>query len=61
VGYFRIPSVRHYLVLDTEARAVVHHRRGDRGGIETRILRDGGLALDPPGIEIALADLFAAG
>jgi Uma2 family endonuclease len=61
MGYFRIPSVLHYLVLDTEARAVVHHRRSDRGGIETRILREGGLALDPPGIEIGLADLFAAG
>jgi Uma2 family endonuclease len=61
VGYFRVPSVRHYLVLDIEARAVVHHRRGDRGGIETRILRDGALALDPPGIEIALADLFPGG
>ena len=61
VGYFRIPSVRHYLVIDIEARAVVHHRRGDRGGIETRILREGRLELDPPRIGIALADMLPVG
>lgn len=27
-------------------------------GIETRILRDGKLRLDPPGFEVAVAELF---
>ena len=57
-GYFRLPSVRHYLVLDSAARTITHHRRDAAGEIATRILRDGALELDPPGIAIAVADLF---
>lgn len=57
--YFTLPSVRHYLVLDTEARAAMHHRRSGEGDIATRILRDGALVLDPPGLTVELADVFA--
>jgi Uma2 family endonuclease len=57
-GYFRLPSVRHYLIVDPDARTIAHHKRG-RGGMPTRrIVRKGALALKPPGIEIALADIF---
>jgi Uma2 family endonuclease len=59
VGYFRLPSLRHYLVVDVERRAVVHHRRGEDGAISTRILAGGTLSLDPPGFEVDLAHLFA--
>ncbi len=58
-GYFRIASVRHYLVVDPERRTVIHHARAD-GEIRTRILREGELVLDPPGIVLAVADLFGA-
>jgi Uma2 family endonuclease len=54
--YFRIPSVRHYLIVKTENRAIIHHRRDDAGGITTHIIRDGVLCLDPPGL--ALTGLF---
>lgn len=54
--YFRLPSVRHYLIVRTEDRVVIHHERGDDGTIATRILRDEPLRLDPPGI--ALTDCF---
>jgi Uma2 family endonuclease len=57
--YFRLASVRHYLVADASKRAVVHHRRDDDGAIRTHIVRAGTLELDPPGIELALGDLFA--
>lgn len=58
--YFRLPSLRSYLVVQTDARRVIHHRRGDGDEILTRIVGDGErLALDPPGIEIAVADFFA--
>ena len=57
--YFRLPAVRHYLIVQTEARAVIHHRRDDTG-IATRNLREGALALDPPGLEIGIAELFAS-
>lgn len=58
--YFRLPTVRHYLIVQTEARAVIHHHRDDAGEITTRILRDGALKLDPPGLTIPLTDIFGA-
>jgi Uma2 family endonuclease len=54
--YFRLPSVRHYLIVRTEDRTVIHHARGDDGAIATRITRDSPIPLDPPGI--VLADCF---
>lgn len=57
--YFRIPSVRHYLIVATDIRTVIHHARDQSGIILTRIVRDGRLLLDPPGI--ALEDVFGNG
>jgi len=59
-GYFRVPSVQHYMIVDPDQRFVIHHARGERDLIATRIIRDGALRLDPPGIEIALTDIFPA-
>jgi len=59
-GYFSLPGVAHYLILDPERRVVIHHKRGNGEVIETRILSAGALRLDPPGLEITVADLFAA-
>jgi Uma2 family endonuclease len=50
--YFRIPSVRHYLIVKTENRAIIHHRRDDEGTITTHIIRDGDIRLDPPGLVV---------
>lgn len=57
--YFRLESVRHYLIVKTENRAVIHHRRSEDGGIQTSILRDGTLRLDPPGLTLEVASFFA--
>lgn len=57
--YFKVPSIRHYLIIRADRRAVVHHRRRDDGGIETRLAAEGRIALDPPGIEIAVEDFYA--
>ena len=57
-GYFRIPSVRHYLVLDPERRFVVHHERIAENEIRSRVLRSGILRLEPSGIEIEVEALF---
>jgi Uma2 family endonuclease len=54
--YFRMPSLRHYLILKTENRSVIHHRREEAGAIATRIIREGPITLDPPGVTIA--DVF---
>jgi Uma2 family endonuclease len=56
--YFRIPSVRHYLIVETANRTVIHHRRDDAGELQIRILRDGTIALQPPGLSLAVASLF---
>jgi|SRR6185312_16505433 len=57
--YFRLPSLRHYLIVRAEERTVIHHERRPDGELATRIIRDGGpVALDPPGI--VLRDLFPA-
>jgi len=50
--YFRLPSVRHYVIIKTENHAIIHHRRDASGTISTQILREGWLRLDPPGIEL---------
>jgi Uma2 family endonuclease len=55
--YFRLPSVRHYLIPRTGNRTVIHHARDAAGGIATRIIRGGSVVLDPPGI--APGNLFA--
>jgi Uma2 family endonuclease len=56
--YFRLPSVRHYLLVRTERPTVIHHRRGDDGSIATRVVTAGALALDPPGLTLELVQLY---
>lgn len=58
VGYFRVPSVIHYLILDPVKRLVIHHKRGEGDLIETRIASEGVLDLTPPGLSVPVADLF---
>jgi Uma2 family endonuclease len=57
-GYFSLPSVQHYLILDPDRRVMIHHRRGAAEAIETRILRDGLVRFDPPGFEAEVAAFF---
>jgi Uma2 family endonuclease len=56
--YFRLPSLRHYLVVNPTARLLTHHRRDEGGDIVTRILGEGTLLLDPPGLRLAVTDLL---
>lgn len=58
-GYFRIDSVRHYLIVDPDDRLVVHHERGADGVIRSHILVEGAATLDPPGLELPLAELYS--
>jgi Uma2 family endonuclease len=56
--YFRVASLRHYLIVRTDRRTVIHHRRGDGDVIETRIVTAGSLQLDPPGITLDLGQIY---
>lgn len=58
-GYFSLPSIAHYLILDPERRTVAHHWRGEGGKVETRLVADGPLRLDPPGLAFFVEELFA--
>lgn len=57
-GYFSLPSVEHYLILDPERRVAIHHKRGRGDAIETRVLASGAAKLDPPGFEVSIEALF---
>ena len=48
--YFRLPAVRHYLIIQAEARVIVHHARREDGTILTRIMHGEPIQLDPPGL-----------
>src|SRR5271157_2668499 len=58
-GYFSLPSVEHYLTISPDRRVMIHHKRG-ADAIETRILREGLVRLDPPGLEAEVAAFFVA-
>lgn len=58
-GYFRVPSVRHYLIVHLRNRVVVHHARRDDGRIESAILSSGAIALDPPGLAVTVEELLS--
>ena len=50
--YFSLPSVQHYLLVDAGRKVVVHHQRGTDGAVMSRIVADGSLRLDPPGLTL---------
>jgi Uma2 family endonuclease len=57
--YFRVPSLRHYLIIWPDTPRVVHHRMTPGGELATEIFTDGEIPVDPPGISINLAALYA--
>jgi hypothetical protein len=57
--YFRLPSVRHYLIIWADREQIVHHRRNDAGAIETTVLTSGAIGLHPPGIAITVEEINA--
>jgi Uma2 family endonuclease len=59
-GYFRVPSVAHYLIIDQDKPLVLHHARGSGDTILTRVMTQGSIELDPPGLTVALLDIYAA-
>jgi Uma2 family endonuclease len=57
--YFKLLSVQHYLIVWPDKPQIVHHRRGDKGLIEGYSFIGGKITLDPPGIIIAVEDVYA--
>lgn len=57
--YFQVASVSHYLIIHATRRIVTHHRR-TLDGIQTWIIRNGSIVMDPPGISITVEAIYAA-
>ncbi len=57
-GYFRVASIRHYLIVSARRRQVTHHRR-DGAAVTTTIVTGGALALEPPGVSITVDEFYA--
>jgi len=57
-GYFRVPSIIHYLIVLRAKRGVIHHRRAPDGDIDTRIVSSGRIALDSPGIALDSDEIY---
>jgi Uma2 family endonuclease len=58
IEYFSVSSIRHYLIVVPERRAVVHHMRNEKGTLSTYIGRNGDIVLDPPGMTVAVTALL---
>jgi Uma2 family endonuclease len=56
IGYFKLPSVAHYLIIDPDARTVTHHARNST----PNLLIGGPLRLDPPGLNLTVEELLGA-
>jgi Uma2 family endonuclease len=60
-GYFSLPSVHHYLIVDPEGPPVIHYDRRADGTILRSVVAAGALALAPPGIDLGVAEVFSVG
>ncbi len=56
---FSVASVHHYLLVDPDGPPVVHYSRRAAGTPRREEVHAGTLTLAPPGIELAVAELFA--
>jgi len=57
--YFRVPSIQHYLIVRARRPEIIHHWRSGND-IVSRVVNLGTIRLDPPGISIAVADVYAS-
>jgi Uma2 family endonuclease len=57
-GYFRVPSLKHYLIVDLGRQHVVHYRKQADETIMVAVMTEGELLFDPPGISVAVASFL---
>jgi Uma2 family endonuclease len=56
--YFRVASIQHYLIVRAKRREIIHHARSG-ADIVSRAINIGSIRLDPPGISIDVAEVYA--
>jgi Uma2 family endonuclease len=57
-GYFRVASLAHYLIVDLGQRHIVHYQRQADRTVTVTVIAEGDIALDPPGISVAVSSLL---
>ena len=58
-SYRTIPSLRHYVLVASDERTVDHYARQERDvWLLTTLRGDDALRLDPPGVELPLAEIY---
>jgi len=57
-GYFSLPSLCHYLVIDPDRQLLTHHKRGAGHTVETAIVTGPRLQLEPPGLDVDLTEVL---
>jgi Uma2 family endonuclease len=55
--YFRVPGLRHYVIVDLGRQHVVHYRKQD-GTVTVVVMTEGEIAFDPPGISVAVTSFL---
>jgi Uma2 family endonuclease len=58
-GYFTLPSVQHYVVIDPDKPLIIHHQRGDGDALVTRFVSASSLRLEPPGLHVDVTEILA--
>jgi Uma2 family endonuclease len=58
IGYFKPPSVHHYLIIDPDAYAITHHSPGASGAVSGHTVTSGTIRLDPPELSIDVSEIF---
>jgi Uma2 family endonuclease len=57
--YFRVPSLRHYLILWPDTPRIVRHSRLANADVVTEVVTSGEIVLDLPGLTLAFNDFYA--
>jgi Uma2 family endonuclease len=57
-AYFRLPSVRHYLIVWPDHPRIVRHSRTPDGQVATEVHVSGNIRLDPPGITVTVEEFY---
>jgi Uma2 family endonuclease len=58
IGYFSVPSVAHYLIIEPGGPPMIHHARQSDDTILTRIVTGGTIELAPPGLSLNVDDIY---
>jgi Uma2 family endonuclease len=57
-AYFKLPSVRHYLIIWPDEQRIVRHSRMPNDQVATQIFVFGDIRLDPPGITVTAEEFY---